>query len=368
MEIKNRKAVWATFVVCAFLLCALLPPEGACAERKVIKLRLAAGHPYPAAAWVKTLEDFFAKEVEKRVQERTSNYTVECKGHYGGSLAKLGEVLEAVQNGVADIGIVNNIFELSKLEPHNFCWWIPFGSPDPKQVINAYTRVMDQFPLFDKIFAKYNQRQIGRAYNSLPSFELVTNFPIKTMEDLKGRKIAHGGPMIPWLKALGAVGVQSTFSDAYTAIDTGVYQGWAMPLDVATDFKIYEVARYTTIVGFGASVAGFVTINLDTWKRLPPEVQAIITEAGNDYTWKLYELTMKNSAEALETMRARGSTVYTLSQEERQRWGKVLSEAGVAAAAAKKAEAHGYPGTEILKAYCDALEKEGYTFPFPPNL
>lgn len=368
MKVMKRKTVWTTVLICAFLMCVLPARNGACAERKVIKLRVAAGHPYPAAAWVKVLQDFFVKEVEKRVQEQTSDYKVECKGYYGGSLVKLGEVLEGVQNGVADIGLVNNIFELSKLEPHNFCWWIPFGSPNPKQVMNACTKVMEQFPLFDKIFAKYNQRQIGRAYNSLLSFELVTNFPVKTMEGLKGRKIAHGGPMIPWLKVLGAVGVQSTFSDAYTAIDTGVYDGWAMPPDVATNFKIYEVARYTTIVGFGASVAGFLTINLNTWKRLPPKVQAILNEVGNEYSWKLYELNMKNSADALKTMKKHGSTIYTLPQEERKRWGKVLSVAGVAAATAKKAEAHGYPGRKILKAYVDALEKEEYTFPFPPNL
>jgi len=343
-------------------------PAGGEVARKTITLRLVAGHPYAAAAWVQTLQDFFVPEIQKRVLERTKGYQLDCKGFYGGSLAKLGEELEAVESGTADIGIVNNIFEQAKLEIHNFNWWPPFTSPDLKQVIQANAKIMDQFPIFDQIFAKYNQKHIGRAFNCSPSFELITNFPVKSLEDLKGRKIAHGGSMIPWLQALGAVGVQSAFSDAYTSIDTGVYQGWAMSADVAYSFKVHEVAKYFTEVGFGSFVTGYVTINLNTWNSLPKEVQAIIEEVAQEYSMELYKRNMANLDKAFDAFKAAGCTISKISAEERARWGKVLSEAGVARVAAQKADANGYPGTEVLKAYIKVLEQTGYKFPFPPGL
>lgn len=368
MKGNRKKGNWFAILTCLALVIILLPGAGLAAKRKVIKLRLTAGHPYAAAAWVKTLEDFFGPELEKRVFEETDDYEVKCKGFYGGSLAKLGEVLEAVENGIADIGIVNNVFELAKLEAFTFNFWIPFTSPDMRQIIKANIRVLNQFPLFSETLAKYNQRFVGNAFNQTESFNLITNFPIKTQDDLKGRKLAHGGPMIPWLKALGAVGVQSVFTDAYTSIDTGVYQGWAMPINVAYTFKVYEVAPWITESDFGADVPGYVTINLDTWKKLPPKIQKIMLEVGDQYSLKLYERQQMEMKNAIKVMKEAGTKFYKLPDAERACWAKVLTEAGVAKKAAMRAEGHGIPGTEILKAYIKALEEEGYTFPFPPKL
>ena len=60
-----------------------------------------------------------------------------------------------------------------------------------------------------------------------------------------------------------------------TTIPTEPSPKWVktMPADVATTFKVHEVAKYHTLVGFGSFVTGFLTINLDTWNSLPKEVQ-----------------------------------------------------------------------------------------------
>jgi len=362
---KKKKKTLKVFLVVGFLILFCVSSVFAAGDgRKLIKFRMTAGHPYAAAAWVKVLEDFYAPEVTKRVIEETDDYEVEFKGFYGGSLAKLGEVLESVESGIADIGIANNIFEQSKLELHNFSWWTPFASSDLKQIINANTKVMDRIPSFDETFEKYNVKHLGRSFNMNPSFQMITNFPIKTMKDLKGKKIAHGGSMIPWLKALGAVGVQSTFSDAYSSIDTGVYQGWAMPLNVAKTFKVYEVAKYITIVDFGADISGYVCMNLDTWNSLPEEVQKIMDEVGYEYTEKLRLLVEEQVSGALDTMKEAGCEIYTLPVEEKAIWAKTLADSNVAQSTAEKANEHGLPGMIVLQEYLKALEEEGYSWPY----
>jgi len=361
---KKANFVKVFFVVGLLFLFCVSSVFAAGDSRKVIKFRMTAGHPYAAAAWVQTLEDFYAPEVARRVLEETDDYKVEFKGFYGGSLAKLGEVLESVESGIADIGIANNILEQSKLELHNFSWWTPFASSDLKQIINANTKVMDRIKSFDETFKKYNVKHLGRAFNMNPSFQMITNFPIKSMSDLKGKKIAHGGSMIPWLQALGAVGVQSTFTDAYSAIDTGVYQGWAMPVNVAKTFKVYEVAKYITLVDFGADISGYVVINLDTWNSLPEEVQKIMDEVGYDYTEQLRLLIEKQVSGSLDTMREAGCEIYTLDGEERAFWAKTLADVNLAQTTASKADEHGLPGSVVLEEYLNALEEEGYSWPF----
>ena len=362
---KKRVNLVKVFLVLGLLLLFCVSSASAAGDgRKMIKFRMTAGHPYAAAAWVQILEDFYAPEVAKRVLAETDDFEVEFQGFYGGSLAKLGEVLESVESGIADIGIANNIFEQSKLELHNFSWWTPFASSDLKQIINANAKVMDRVESFDKTFEKYNVKHLGRSFNMNPSFQMITDFPIKTLKDLKGKKIAHGGSMIPWLKALGAVGVQSTFSDAYSSIDTGVYQGWAIPLNVAKTFKVYEVAKYITLVDFGADISGYVVINLDTWNSLPEEVQKIMDEVGYEYTEKLRLLVEEQVNGALGTMQEAGCEIYTLNEEEKASWAKTLADANVAQTIATKADEHGLPGSVVLEEYLNALEEEGYTWPF----
>jgi hypothetical protein len=73
-------------------------------------------------------------------------------------------------------------------------------------------------------------------------------------------------------------------------------------------------------------------------------------------------------SQSVDTFKKAGGTIYALPELEKARWAKVLTDAGVAKKAAARAESHGYPGTEILKAYVKALEKEGYVFPYPPKL
>lgn len=348
----------------------LVSQDSFAAERKVIKLRVVAGHPYAKGTfWVRNLEDFFCREVEKRVLAQTKNYKIECKGYYGGSVAKLGEVLETVQNGLGDIGLITTVFEMAKIEPINFTFWIPFNTNDIDKNLRAFIKTFRHFALFKKMFAKYKQIPLGEAFWPHTSYQLITKFPVKTLEDLKGKKLGHGGPMLPWLAALGATSVQANYNEVYTSMDTGVIDGYAMPSNVATAFKIYEVGPYFTIVDFASTVCGVVTMNMNKWNKMPPVVQKILAEVGTEYTWKLRDEAEQFQKKSIALMKSKGVTVYTLPEAERTRWAKILTSANVTKEAVERCKSRGYPADEIVKFYIKTLqEDEGYKFPYPPNL
>jgi len=107
---------------------------------------------------------------------------------YGGSIAKLGEVLEAIESGLMDIGDVHVPFEPAKLMAHNFSYFIPFGTPDILTASKAAKKVYDDYPqLKDILEKKYNQVFLGLGGSEL--LHLVTTFPLgegRTIERPEG--------------------------------------------------------------------------------------------------------------------------------------------------------------------------------------
>ena len=70
---------------------------------------------YPdRALWVQQFSNFFIPEVDRRLAE-TGNYVMDWQENYGGSIVKPKGVLEGIELGLGDIGIVTTIFHSSKL-------------------------------------------------------------------------------------------------------------------------------------------------------------------------------------------------------------------------------------------------------------
>ena len=352
----------------SLILVMMIPNYGETAERQTFRLRVVAGHPYtPGNFWIKSLEDFFCREVEKRVLEKTQNYKVEMKGHYGGTLAKLTDCLDSVEKGLADIGFQIPIFEMSKLEPMNFSMWVPFSPPEMPKAIKAAEKTINHFPLFNELLAKYKQRRIGTSSFAQPSYQIISKFPIKTMDDLRGKKIGHGGPMLPWLSALGATSVRMAWPEVYTSMDTGVLDGYSMPANIVVALKIYDVGKYLTLANFGATafVSGFISANIASWNKLPKEVQDILNQVGSEYTWDVVKRSETLEKEAIESLKNAKVSIYTLPEEERARWAKALDDARVTAKPVAACKAHGFPAEEIATSFIKAIEEEGYKFPYP---
>jgi len=312
------------------------------------------------------MKTFLVPEIKRRVSEETG-YDIEISEQYGGAVAKLGECPEAVETGLLDIAMINSCsFERSKLPVHCFAWWLPFGPVDTMQGLEAARLTLKWVPELDENFQKYNQTNI--AQSMVASYHLVTNFPITTMEDLKGKRIAHGGAMLPWMEALGAVGVQSMLNEAYTCLDTGVYDGWAMEPNATKGFKMIDPAPYYTLVDFGCASACTITMNNDTLASLPAEVRNIILEVGREYE-EVNAQTAKERCDGI-IQSWRDDPKYTVSQisdEEKTRWAKAMHAANVALDVIEEAEATGMPATEIAWNYVNACKQVGYTYPYLPD-
>jgi TRAP-type C4-dicarboxylate transport system substrate-binding protein len=352
MKRLRHAAVSALLAASSSLL--LLPA----AKAEDIKLRIASGHP-PANTYVNLMQNFFVPEVTKRVAARTK-HKVEFIEGYGGSIVKVADTLEGVQSGIIDIGGYCFCFEPSNLPMHAFQVMLPFGTMDPVKSVTLARRVYDKVPYMSKVFEdKFNQILIGLIADN--GYNLGTNFEWNKVADLKGKKLAGAGLNLKWLEYAGAVPVQSSLPDAYTSMQTGVYLGWIMFPSGYVNFKLHEVGKYYTEIGFGAITWHGLTINKNRFAKLPKDVQQIILEVGREYEARTGTVNLENYPKQIDQLKKAGAVVKELPDSVRVDWANSLK--GWPQEKATELDKAGMPGSQVLKLAIEEAEKLGHKWP-----
>jgi TRAP-type C4-dicarboxylate transport system substrate-binding protein len=324
------------------------------AQAKTYKLTAAAGHP-PIFLWVTLTRDFFIPEVDRLLVEAGAKDKIVWNQAYGGTVAKLGGVLEAVEEGIVDVGFVGTIFEAPKMPLHNVSYMTPFGSGDIFKVVDTMAELQKKIPAVANEWTKYNQVYLGGV--GLDTYGILTNFPVKTVDDVNGHKIAAPGPSANWIKGTGAVAVAANLNTYYNGIKTGVFEGTLTFMTAGAAIKVHEVAPYICMVNFGAQFAGGLSINKDVFDSFPEYMQTIFLDVGAQYADKLAQAQADRAAGAMKAMEEAGAKIIYLSDAERKRWAEKLPN--VPMDWAKSMEEKGMPGKAVLKGYLDGLRQRG---------
>ena len=106
--------------------------------------------------------------------------------------------------------------------------------------------------------------------------------PINSPQDLRGFKIrVPPSPIaLSLFKDLGAAPLTLNGSQLYTALQTHLADGQENPLGTIETNKYYEVQKYCSLTNH-MWVGYWVVANLESWKRIPPQLQTAI-EQGFD--------------------------------------------------------------------------------------
>lgn len=322
-----------------------------------IKVTVVNGHP-PVFLWVKHLTETFIPAVNKALEG--SGHTFNWTEAYGGTLAAVGGELEAIEDGLAEIGVVPTVFEPTSLPLQNVTYYTPFGTPDARIVIDAIDKLHQTIPGMIESWEKYNAQYLGGGF-AIDNYFLMTNFPVKSVDDLKGHKIGAPGPAVNWLEGTGAVGVAGNLTTYYNDIQTGVFDGTIVFGTAAAPAKLQEVAPYITVTNFGSNYAGSLVANKDWFDAQPDAVKEALKVGAKAYTDAYIAEQGARVAAAMETLKAGGATITELSEEERAKWAAALPQ--IADTWAKDADGQGLAGSEVLSSYIRLLKDAGVTLP-----
>ncbi|WP_372659138.1 C4-dicarboxylate TRAP transporter substrate-binding protein [Hydrogenophaga sp.] len=341
----------------SLLIAALALTAGGLHAQQVIKLTAAAGHP-PVFLWVKTLDETFIPEVDKKLAV-TGKYKIEWTKAYGGTLMKLGSESKGVAEGVADMGIVSTLFEASKFPLQNVSYFAPFGTDRIDLVSKTIASTQKAVPAMADAWTKNGLVYLGGM--ALDSYHIYSKFPITRYEDLNGKKISAPGPAANWIKGTGAVAVAGTLNSYYEDIKSGVSDGAAVFTTGAAAAKLYEVAPYITKVNFGSMFAGGIAFNKSRFDSLPAEVQTAIHEAGDAWTDQYAKDQNILVETRMKQMIAAGAKVSDMSEAERKRWAEMLTP--VAKTWAAEVQSKGLPAGDVLNTYMAGLISAGAKIP-----
>ncbi len=321
-----------------------------------IKLTVASSQA-TTLAWVGAMHTLVVPELDRRLTARGSPRRIRWTEAYGGSLYKYGETLEAVEIGLTDMGWVGTLWELSKLPLQNVTYYVPFASDDFRTVVDIVNELHRSVSAMNDAWTAQNVKFLGAS--ALDTYHLMTNFPLRSVDDLRGRKILAPGPSAAWLEGTGAVAVDGSLTTYYQQIQTGVADGVVTILTGAAPNRLHEVAPYITLVGLGSQVTGALAINLDTWNRLPADVRSVLEELGPEYSKGVADEIAKRYEASIERMRSEGATVTELPLAEKQKWLAAMPD--IASRWIEATERRGVPAGEVLRAYMAALRARGGT-------
>lgn len=312
---------------------------------------------YPAnSMWVVEFSNFFIPRVNERLAA-TGTYKIAWQEAYGGQIVKPRGVLEGIKLGLGDIGIVTTIFHNSALPSQAISGVTPFVSADARVVAQAVDEIAKEFPATLDEYSDQNQVYLATAV-VLDTYQMFSKTPISKVSDLEGLKIAGAGINLRYLEGIpNAAGVQGGLTDFYNMLQTGVVDAAMLWPEAANTYKIAEVAPYMLRADLGAVNSKTVTVNAQTWAKLPEEVRVVLSEVAVEYRDRVAEVAMEEAAASLAAYVAAGGTVVDLPIEARNAWANSMPD--IAGEWAAQLDAAGKPGTAMLKAYMAKMRAAG---------
>lgn len=150
-------------------------------------------------------------------------------------------------------------------------------------------------------------------------FRYITNNkkPIQTPDDFKGLKLrVAGSPLLTKCYDLwGADYTVAPFSEVYTGLQTGLYDGQENPVAVTNASSLQEVQKYVTKWTAQYS-AMLMFMNGDLYDSLSDELKAIVDECGEEACAYQVELTRQQCDQFLdEWVSEYGIEVYEMTPE-----------------------------------------------------
>jgi len=221
---------------------------------------------------------WFVDEFKKRTDGKH-----EIEVFWGGSVAKTREIPDSLAAGVGDFGDIVTPYFPDKFPLNNA---VGFFIPQPKSTIEISAMMEEwhkKYPQFGQELESQNLKAIG--YRPLESYGLLCTAPVRSVADLKGKRIRTYGFAYPALvEALGATPVSIATSEAYEALERNILDCTPIGPALAHGWKYDEVAKYYIEIPLGASFGHLIAMNLDTYNGMDEETRAVVDQLGKDYS------------------------------------------------------------------------------------
>ncbi len=228
-----------------------------------------------------------------------------------GTLYPAAEGLDAVANGIVELGMSTGFYYAGKMGPiASMESGLPGAERDPIER-NAYFYEKGFIDIVREAYAEHGVYYL--APNLSSPWELVSKVPLRNKLDFAGKRIRAGGIEAEWYSSLGAESVFISGSELYTSFATGVVDAvrWG---DESQNMAqgLHEIARYYIKPAPMPAPNNHILVNMETWNSLPDDIQAILETAARQTSLTYMTLTRAGNARARKALEQAGMEFITI--------------------------------------------------------
>jgi TRAP-type C4-dicarboxylate transport system substrate-binding protein len=349
-ESLQNKALHKRYARIGILLSAGLGFASSAVAQEEIDVSVVSGFS-PAVAAVKMLQESFMPGVDERLAE-TGNYTINWQEAFSGTLAKPAGELEAIETGLADMGVIPTGFHADKLPIYQIGYVTPFTTTDLVLIHEVVDDLVDKYPAFRDTWTDFNQ--VTLSASGIPdNYIICSSTPINSLADIDGLKVAGAGPNLRWIEPAGATGVTGSLGNFYQLVETGVVDAMLVWGEAVVSLKFYEVCGNYFDAKLGGVNSYVINANQQSWDSYPDEVKEAMTEAAKQYGIDIGNFAAELGGQARETFVVNGGNVVEIDPQERAEWAASLPN--LATEWSDGLEAEGVPARQILAEYMQAM-------------
>jgi TRAP-type C4-dicarboxylate transport system substrate-binding protein len=239
-------------------------------------------------------------------------------------LGRMEDVIESVKSGVADIAYVAPGIIPGKMPTTNVLS-LPGQFDSGEQLAKVFLAMAagSLKPEYDRLGIKVV------AASGTPPYQVFTRTKtVKVPEDVKGLKLrGGGGDADDFMRDMGVAVVNMAASDMYDALQKGVLDGVLYLQATAASNHLEEVTKRATEGAPLMSLLAIYFVDQKHWDKYPPEIQAIITKAGEKMSIAMGKEYDKRNVEQKGVFTAAGGQIYTLTADDRKKWQDAYKDA-----------------------------------------
>ncbi|WP_254695481.1 TRAP transporter substrate-binding protein DctP [Oceanicola sp. D3] len=232
--------------------------------------------------------------------------------HYNASLIAQGSELEAIASGDLEMSIAS-AQELAQFFPEFSIFATGYVHQDAAHQVAVFNdALMDPFKqkVEDELGVKLlSVMYLGRRHVNLR--QCRDEVDVKTPEDLNGINLRMPGTDA-WQflgKALGANPTPMSFTEVYTALQTGSVDGQDNPLPTVVDAKFYEVTCQIALTSHLVDL-NYVAFSKEVWDGLTAEQQGAVQQAADEAAESGRQNQLAKEEELVSFLRENGLEIY----------------------------------------------------------
>ena len=318
LKSTKGKSVGTVFMAILLIGAMAFTTTASAAEQKVIKLKYSTS--------------FFPPELPARY----ANHTLDLVEKKTNGKVKIERFMAGVLGGpLEEFGLVSSgATDLISLHIDQYAQQLPFHQITNTELIGSFEQGLasvtaivheleDTKPLFEAEQKKNNIKILH--FYCLGPTGITARFPAKSLADLKGKKVnVIAAFQRDVFKELGWIPVNVQIPELSESLLRGVIDAIFMATAANVPLKWHEIGKVHLQLVDNTVFSAPLAFNLDSWNRLPADVQQAFMEASWETAQWTVEGTKMHIGHTYEAFEAQGAEVIKISKKESDAFFKVL--------------------------------------------